>query len=130
MKNFDEWNIVKKNRDSILREEHIVYCKEKEVWWISLGLNVGDEEDGKGELFERPVLVIKKFNNNLFWGCALSTKIKENNKYYIKVKVADEFQSVIISQLRLYDSKRLQDKIAFLSEDDFNKTKTAIKKLL
>ncbi len=30
--------------------------------WCSIGINVGDEEDGKNELYERPVLVIKKFN--------------------------------------------------------------------
>lgn len=40
------------------------------------------------------------------------------------------YQSVIISQLRLYDTKRLQEKIDTLDKEDFNKTKTAIKKLL
>lgn len=130
MKNFDEWNIVKKKRDSISREKHIVYCKEKEIWWIFLGLNVGDEEDGKGNLFERPVLVIKKFNNNLFWGCALSTKVKENNKYYKNINTKGGIRSVIISQLRIYDSKRLQEKFDVIDNEEFEKIKTAIKELL
>lgn len=27
--------------------------KERDVWWVSVGHNVGVEEDGKGELFTR-----------------------------------------------------------------------------
>ena len=127
MKKFDEWNKIKKSQDE---KDRNVFCKEREIWWSTLGLNIGDEEDGKGELFERPVIVIKKFNNNIFWGCALSTKIKESNQYYIKVNTKKGVQSVIISQLRLYDVKRLGEKIDFANHEDFEKIKTAIKKLL
>lgn len=130
MKNFDTWNELKKQQDKKDRLQHPVYCKEREIWWLSLGLNIGDEEDGKGEFFERPIIVVKKFNNNLFWGCALSTKIKDGNPYYLKVSTKEGEQSVIISQLRLYDTKRLQEKMGVVGKDDFNKIKTAIKGLL
>ncbi len=106
MKDFDAWNIIKKKYDEKDREIIKVFCHEREIWWISLGLNIGDEEDGKGALFERPILVIKKFNNNIFWGCSLSTKIKDQNKYYHKIDTKEGIRSVIISQLRLYDTKR------------------------
>jgi hypothetical protein len=36
--------------------------KEREVWWCSIGLNVGDEEFWKGAYFTRPVLVFKKYS--------------------------------------------------------------------
>ncbi len=127
MKDFNAWSEVKKSQDDKIRN---VFCKERDIWWSTLGLNIGDEEDGKGELFERPIIVIKKFNNNIFWGCALSTKIKDNNKYYVKVKTKEGVQSVIISQLRLYDTKRLGEKIDVASKEDFEKIKTAIKNLL
>lgn len=130
MKDFDTWNEIKKEHDRKNRLINPVYMKEREIWWLSLGLNIGDEEDGKGELFERPVVVVKKFNNNLFWGCALSTKIKENNPYYVKISTKSGEQSVIISQLRLYDTKRLQEKLDIVSKENFNKIKTAIKLLL
>lgn len=130
MKRFDEWNRIKKNQDCKDRSVNTVYMKEREIWWISLGLNIGDEEDGKGDLFQRPILIIKKFNNNLFWGCALSTKIKENNPYYKKLNLKSGVQSVIISQLRLYDTKRLEEKFDIISKEDFIKIKTAIKSLL
>ena len=41
-----------------------VIFKQGEVWWCSLGLNLGEEIFGKGEKFSRPVLVFKKFTSN------------------------------------------------------------------
>jgi len=32
----------------------------------SLGKNIGYEQDGNGSGFSRPVLVVKKFNNQMF----------------------------------------------------------------
>jgi len=49
---------------------------EREVWWVAIGHNVGNEEDGKGRDFARPVLIIRKFNKSLFYGLPLSTAIK------------------------------------------------------
>lgn len=130
MKDFDSWNEVKKLQEIKDRSACPIFIKEREIWWLSLGLNIGDEEDGKGKFFERPILVIRKFNNKLFWGCALSTKIKDNNRYYITVSTKNGLRSVIISQLRLHDTKRLRDKLDRLNINDFDKVKTAIKGLL
>lgn len=56
-KDFDKWSRNKK-----LLEEH-AYAQlsfhEREIWWCSLGLNLGDEQDGKHQDFERPVLVLR-----------------------------------------------------------------------
>jgi mRNA interferase MazF len=129
-KNFQNWTLVKENlQESPHATIKPVFFKEREVWWLSLGLNVGDEEDGKGERFERPIIIIKKFNNNLFWGCALSSKIKDN-KYYIGFELLGIKRSVILSQLRVLDSKRLSEKVGMASEEDFKKIKKAVKELL
>ncbi len=58
-KDFDTWNKMKKelNRLPIDRFAHA-----REIWWCSLGLNVGAEIDGKNENFERPVIVLKVYN--------------------------------------------------------------------
>ena len=58
-KDFDSWAEVKKK---IHEKGFNSYFKERDVWWCRLGVNIGDEEDGKGNSFLRPVLVIKKFN--------------------------------------------------------------------
>lgn len=83
IKHFIDWIITKIIID---KKERLVQIKEGEVYWCSLGADIGDEENSKGKIFRRPVLVFKKFNNNIFWGILLSTKIKDN-KYYIKVKL-------------------------------------------
>jgi hypothetical protein len=36
---------------------------------VLFGTNVGFEEDGKNDLHERPVLVIRKYNSHLFMVC-------------------------------------------------------------
>jgi len=65
-KDFDRWNEKKKIIDQKeISDDHFV--NEREIWWGSLGLNVGYEQDGKNENYERPLLVIKKFNRNIVW---------------------------------------------------------------
>lgn len=126
MKDFDAWNEVKK----VNNEKKRLFFKERDVWWMSFGLNIGDEEDGKGYGYVRPVLILKKFNTNLFWGCAVSSKLKEGNKYYVQIDIRGESKSVIISQFRLYDSKRLDNKIGVCSVEDSDKIKKTIKDIL
>ena len=57
-KDFDKWNELKKKidtREDI--EENEIFIKNRQIWWCSIGLNVGSEQNGHGEVFERPVLV-------------------------------------------------------------------------
>ena len=106
VKDFDAWHPIKKE---INNSKSPLY-KEGEVWWCSLGINVGHEEDGKKERFSRPVLIVKKFNNYIFWALPLTTKIKDI-VYYHKVHFKGKEQCVMLAQLRLLDSKRLTDKM-------------------
>lgn len=39
-----------------------VYFREGEIWWVSIGQNIGNEQNGKNTNFERSVLIFKKFN--------------------------------------------------------------------
>ena len=80
-KNFNEWNEKKKEIHNNISKKDIldkkVYFKDREVWWVSIGINIGFEIDGKNHDFERPVLIIKKINKNQFWGLPLTSKDKE-----------------------------------------------------
>ena len=121
-KRFISWILNKIIIDKINIDRQI---KEHEVYWCSLGENIGFEQNGKGNDFRRPVLIFKKFNNNLFWGIPMSTKIKDN-KYYVRVTLKNIDQSAMISQLRVLDTKRLDDKIGYISRVDFWKIKLKI----
>ena len=86
----------------------------REIWWCSLGVNVGFEQDGKGENFGRPVIVFRKFNKEVFWGVPLTTREK-GGKFYLPVNIGDnEPRKAILSQLRLLDAKRLYQKVGMI----------------
>ena len=127
LKRFIDWIYTKIRIDE--QERGGIIIKEGEVRWCSLGVNVGDEENGKGEVFRRPVLVFKKFNNNIFWGIPMSTKNKDNI-YYVKVLLKDIEQSALISQLRVLDTKRLDTQIGYLSDIDFVRVQISVRNLI
>ena len=103
---------------------------EREVWFAVVGENVGYEQDGRGKRFLRPVVVIKKFNNEVLWALPLTTKGK-TGKYYFSFEVADHGTSTaILSQLKLVDAKRLEYKIGNVSKSDFKQLKSKLTQLL
>lgn len=119
---FDNWNILKQKSHF---DTKIIGIKERDIVFIKMGQNVGYEQDGKGEEFLRPVVIYKKFNKNMFLGIPLTTKQKENiyhfefsymNKRGIEVK-----NSAILSQIKMYDAKRVKYKVGMINKDDFIK---------
>lgn len=122
-KNFDEWNSVKKVLEKDI--ENFLQINERELWWCSLGINLGDEEDGKDDNFERPVLIIKKFNNRIIWVLPLSTQ-SGNLKYYFSINYKNIKSYVILSQLRLVSVKRLKRMLGKLSPKQFSEIKQKI----
>jgi mRNA interferase MazF len=95
-----------------------VYFHEREIWFCHLGANVGFEQDGKGELFGRPVIIFRKFNNEVFWALPLTTKSKKGRFYYPIDLKDGVHRMAILSQLRLLDAKRLYQKIAVITKAD------------
>ncbi len=58
-KDFDTWNTQKKSIDSELIS---LPYQERDIWWCSVGVNIGYEEDGHGKRAERPVLIVRGFS--------------------------------------------------------------------
>ena len=106
-----------------------VYFYERDVWWASLGANVGFEQDGKNNNYERPILILKKFNEHILWAIPLTSKIKEN-KYYFITEHKGQKSCLILSQLRLISSKRLLRRIRRLPKKEFTEVKQKIKGLI
>jgi len=112
---FAKWAVLK---EEIHFEKEAPFFKEREIWWTSIGFNIGFEQRGKNDKFERPVLVIKKFNRNIFWGIPLTSKSKEG-KYYYPLVVHGIHASAILSQIRLLDAKRMIRRIEIIDEGHF-----------
>ncbi len=121
-RDFFGWHELKSELDA---KGSLPTFKPREIWWCCIGINVGHEENGKGRMFHRPVLIIKKFNHRLFWGIPLSTK-RKNKPHYHNFKFLGRAQSAMLTHLRLYDSQRLMDKMGRLAEAEF---RTISKKL-
>ena len=117
IKHFDEWIKQKKKLDDYT-VSNTLYIKEREVWWISVGVNVGAEIDGKNELFERPVLIFRKVGREQFYGLPLTSKEK-SGPFYRLVHYGDSVGNVCLSQLRVFSTKRLIRKIDVVKEDEF-----------
>lgn len=125
-KNFQEWLEIKQK----LNDHHgIPTYKEREIWWCSIGVNIGHEEDGKGLFYRRPVLVTRKFNQHIFWGIPLTTQIKEKH-YYHRIIFKEQEQCAMISQLRLWESKRLNRKMGKLDKEQFDALRQKLKEML
>jgi len=126
-KDFDNWNAKKKIIDN--GEKHILPNK-KEVWWSSIGLNIGCEEDGKNGDFERPVLVIKVFSDEVFLGIPITSADKVDKKYYFPVSCNGKSCFLILSQIRLFSTKRLSRKMGEINSDEFSGMKVILKKVI
>ena len=72
-----------------------------------MGVNIGSEVDGTGDHHDRPIVVIRPFNAETFFGIALIGH-KRTGSYYFPVGKVDDREAVVnLSQARLYDTKRL-----------------------
>ena len=128
-KEYDLWNKLKKEIQSDTNEPDY-FPKEGEVWMSSLGKNIGFEQNGSGTNFSRPILVVKKFNNHMFWCASLSTKQKKFDFYYNFIDPNGEKVSVILAQLKLVSVKRLKRKLYDISSDNLKKIKGKLRKFL
>ena len=130
-KDFQKWHKKKENVNEL---QNRPFFHEREIWFCYLGVNVGYEQDGGEKDFIRPVIVFKKFNNEIFWAIPL-TKSKNSNKkrfekYYFRFSFLSEIESLaILSQIRLVDAKRLSRHIGTISKSEFSELKKKLKDL-
>ena len=130
---YNNWNREKQNINFADRKN--IFIKEKDIWFVKMGKNIGSEEDGK-EKFLRPVIVIKKVGN-LFFTAAMTSKGKEDSIYYhrvidINLKYQKHTNSsfIILSQVKVMDKKRFSQKIGRVSSTQLEIINKKLKRLL
>ncbi|MEQ1705427.1 MAG: type II toxin-antitoxin system PemK/MazF family toxin [Rickettsiales bacterium] len=125
-KDFEGWGNLKIHLHS---RTDIPTFQQREIWWCSIGVNIGHEEDGKNDLYHRPVLIVRKFNTHIFWGVPLTTQIK-NNPYYHVIHFNGKEQCVMLTHMRPLESKRLDRKIGKLQNKEFGQIKQLLKGII
>ena len=123
---YDVWSRLKQELEG---SQNKIQFKERDIFFIKMGKNIGVEQDGKGEEFKRPVVVIKKFNKECFFGVPLTSQKKEG-RFYFSFPTKTKNQVAILSQFRLFSSKRLSHKIGMIGKEQFRELKGKIKDLL
>ena len=126
VKDFKSWYLLKSRIEKTQKEK---YFKEREIWWCSIGVNVGYEEDGKNIRFERPILIFRKFNKGMFWGMPLTSKPKKG-KFFFTFVFNSKKSTVILSQLRVLSSKRLIRRMGKSNTRSFKEVEEKVKGLI
>jgi mRNA-degrading endonuclease toxin of MazEF toxin-antitoxin module len=115
-KDFDGWSGVKKD---INAKKSAPFCHEREVWWCTLGVNVGSEQDGSSTEYRRPVLILKGFSRETFLVIPLTTSVRAHPLRPSIGMIAGKESHALLSQMRVIDTKRLVRKIAVLDTQMF-----------
>lgn len=125
-KEFDKWNEIKK---SINIKPDNFGVHEREIWWLSLGINIGVEINGKHKSFERPVLILRKFNRQMVWILPITSRGKDA-RFYEKFLFNNREYFVVLTQPRTVSTKRFLRKIGMMSKSDFERIKQLIVQLI
>ena len=119
-KDFDRWNSIKKDIDTT---KEPLYFREGDIWWSSIGVNVGFEIDGKKDTFSRPVIVLRKYNKFSFLALPLTTSATQNSWKLPIGNVAGKQAFAVMSQIRNIDSHRLYQKITSMKSEQFRQVR-------
>ena len=125
-KDFDQWNERKKELENVTKR---LLFKEGEVWWCAVGLNISNESCGKGEIFRRPILVLKKLSGTSCVGIPLSTQ-KKVGSWFTDITIHNTTQYMLLYQIRMFSTNRFQRRLTTLDINDFAKVKEKLETLL
>ena len=124
-KDFDRWNIEKKQAHT---EKPRLYTV-REVWWCRLGVNIGSEQDGSGELFLRPVIIVRGFGPHTCMVVPLTTSPRQHPLRIPVGKIQEKEATALLSQVRVVDTRRLVEKIGFLDKKIFDRIRKTAREL-
>lgn len=122
-KDFERWANRKQELDTNAKRP---FYHAREIWWSAVGTNVGNEIDGTGREYDRPLIILRAFNAETFLGIALTGHHRSGRYYFPLGKIGDRDASANLSQVRLYDTKRLIRKIGTLEERTFHELARAV----
>lgn len=127
-KQYDDWNEKKKLIEQDRRFRRL-YFKESDIWWCSLGKNIGTESFGKGENFRRPIIILKKLSAEMCIALPITTQRKEGS-WFVEISFQGEKRWVLLHQIRMVHVKRFQRHMAEITSEDMFLVKEKLKTLL
>jgi mRNA interferase MazF len=116
MKFFEQWIKVKASLDSLIVAPP--HTSERDVWWVTLGENVGKEISGKSTVFKRPALIYKKLSRDFYLVIPSTTKVHTGN-WFTKITFQNIDMYFCLHQIRSIDHRRLDKRMGQLTQNHF-----------
>lgn len=120
-KRFIEWIRLKEKLHFNAKRPRVL---EGEVWWCSVGENVGAEINGKSTRFTRPILIMKKLSALTFMGIPLTSQQKTGS-WYQEFTFLNKKEYAALCQARVVSVSRLHSKLGRVPESDLEIVKRA-----
>jgi len=127
-KDYSRWHALKAELNR-RRSNNKRFIKERQVWYCAIGVNIGSEQDGKGNDFSRPVVIFKVFNRDIFLGIPLTSTLRFP-PHYTPTFIHGREGAAILSQVRLFDRKRLIRYMGMVDQNNFSEIQRDLKALL
>jgi N-acylneuraminate cytidylyltransferase len=99
---FDKWNSVKQK----INQKEPIPFKQGEIYFMSVGHNIGSEIYGHDKLFLRPVLIYRKLSRYSFVGIPLTSKQKDGSYYFTFRYTKKILSTALLNQIRVFDIRR------------------------
>ena len=126
-KDFEKWN---KKKSQLHNRADVPFFHTREIWWCSLGINIGFEQDGSGGEYDRPVLILKGMSAQTFFAIPLTTSPNIHPLRPSVGVIEGKEARALLSQMRLVDAKRLVRKIGYLNGVIFKHIRKTAKGML
>jgi mRNA interferase MazF len=120
IKRFLEWIGLKEKLDTLCFNPP--YVNEGDIWWASLGENLGSEISGKSKLFSRPVVILKKLSHGFYFAIPTSTCDRKGS-WYVGFRQKGKEMKACLHQARAIDYRRFSNKLGRLDDEDFSRVK-------
>ncbi len=118
MKKFLEWIKIK---ERLHEEKHDPpFVSEREIWWVSIGENIGSEINGKSALFSRPAIIFKKLAHGFYFVIPTTTQERKGS-WYVPFRQKNKDMFACLHQVRIIDYRRLSSRLGRLDSDDFKR---------
>lgn len=115
IKRFAEWIGLKERLHNTEHKPPLV--SEGDIWWVSIGENIGSEINGKSELFSRPAVIFKKLTHGFYFVIPTTTQKKEGS-WFVGFRHGGKEMVACLHQARAIDYRRLSAKLGTLDDED------------
>ena len=120
---FNKWNRLKQK----LNKKNLIKFSQGDIYFMSVGYNIGGEICGYNDMFLRPVLVYKKLSKSTFIGIPLISKKKEGSYFFTFRYTKKTLSTALLNQVKVFDIRRTAYYDGHISIKNFAQLKDKMK---